>query len=133
MSLTRREQPRRVVLLCCHFARNLAYYRVGHPGEPWHPNRDFWVTVNGNFLDQCVLEWAKLLGDRRGDHHWMQIVSDPTKFEKELLKYLKMNAAEFETYRDQVREYRDKFLAHLDSLKVMTPPRLDIAKASVES
>jgi hypothetical protein len=29
MSLTRRERLRRVVLLCCHFARNLAYSRVG--------------------------------------------------------------------------------------------------------
>ena len=81
MSLTRREAatPRcAAVLPFC--AQTLPTIEFGHPGEPRHPNRDFWVTVNGNFLDQCVLEWAKLLGDRRGDHHWMQIVSDPTKF-----------------------------------------------------
>src|ERR1700733_933850 len=130
--LSRRERLRRVVLLCCHFTRNLAYYRVGHPGEPRTPNRDFWVTVNGNFLDQCVLEWCKLLGDLRGEHHWRQIVTDAAIFETELLRHLGMNAAEFDDYIKQMREYRDKFVAHLDSDRVMNPPRLDTALSSVK-
>jgi hypothetical protein len=132
LPLTRRERLRRVVLLCCHFTRNLAFYRVGRPGEPRSPNREFWVTVNGNFLDECVLEWCKLLGDTRGDHYWKQVVSDAEKFEMELLQNLGMDAAEFESYRNEMREYRDKFLAHLDSLREIKFPKLNIAKASVE-
>ncbi len=130
--LSRRERLRRVVLVCCHFTRNLAYYRVGHPGEPRYPNRDFWVTTNGNFLDQCVLEWCKLLGDLRGEHHWKQIVSDPVTFEAEILRHLGMTAVQFDDYIKQMRAYRDKFVAHLDSLRQMHPPRLDSALASIQ-
>jgi hypothetical protein len=132
MPLTRRDQLRRVTLVCCHFMRNLAYYRVAHPGEPRSPNRDFWVTVDGNFLDQCVLEWCKLLGDERAQHHWSKIVSDKATFEQELVAHLNMNAAAFQDYRNEMREYRDKFVAHLDDLRVMQVPRLDNARASVE-
>lgn len=58
MPLTRRERLRRVTLLCCHFIRNLAYYRVAHRGEPRSPNRDFWVTVDGNFRIRACLSGA---------------------------------------------------------------------------
>jgi hypothetical protein len=129
--LTRKERLRRVVLLCCHFTRNLAYYRVGNPGEPRSQNRDFWVTVNGNFLDQCVLEWCKLLGDKSAEHHWRKIVTDADAFQQELLKHLEIDAATFETYRNEMHLYRDKFIAHLDSLRTMSPPKLDMARASV--
>jgi hypothetical protein len=112
--------------------RNLAYYRAAHPGEPRSPNRDFWVTVHGNFLDQCVLEWCKLLGDERAQHHWSKIVADKARFERELLEHLNVDAAVFQTYRNEMREYRDKFVAHLDDLRVMQVPRLDYARASVE-
>jgi hypothetical protein len=88
MPLTRRDRLRRVTLLCCHFTRNLAYYRVANPGEPRTPNRSFWVTVDGNFLDQCVLDWCKLLDDERAQHYWAKIVSDKTRFERELLARL---------------------------------------------
>jgi hypothetical protein len=111
--------------------RNLAYYRVAHPNEPRSPNRDFWVTVDGNFLDQSVLEWCKLLGDERAQHHWTKIVSDKVSFERELLAHLSMDAEVFHGYRNEMREYRDKFVAHLDELPVMQIPRLDNARASV--
>jgi hypothetical protein len=132
MSLTRRDRLRRVTLLCCHFIRNFAYYRVSHPGEPRSPNREFWVTADGNFLDQCVLEWCKLLGDERAQHHWAKIVSDKTRFERELLAHLKTDAATFQTYRDEMRAYRDKFVAHLDELHEMQVPKLENARTSIE-
>jgi hypothetical protein len=131
IALSRRERLRRVALLCCEFMRNLAYYRTGFPGEPREP-REFWVTVNGNFLDQCVLVWGKLIGDRKAQHHWANIVSDPGNFEPELLRHLKFDAEAFKKYRDSVHEYRDRFVAHLDAERVMTPPKLDPAKLSVE-
>jgi hypothetical protein len=129
--LTKRERLRRVVLLCCHFMRNLAYYRVGHPGEPRAKDREFWLTVNGNFMDQCVLEWCKLFGDTKGEHAWPNIVSEPAAFEAALLSQLSISAADLEAYRVGMREYRDKFVAHLNSERVMNIPNLDTAKASV--
>jgi hypothetical protein len=81
--LTRTDYLRRVVLLCSHFMRNLAYYRTGQrfpdgwKAKPLVPTAPFWRTVNGNFIDVCVLEWCKLFGDkittradRQNNHYW---------------------------------------------------------------
>ena len=88
--------------------------------------------MNGNFLDQCVLVWSKLIGDRKAQHHWAKIVSDPGNFKPAMLRHLKFDAEAFKKYRDNVHEYRDTFVAHLDVERVMTPPKLDPAKLSVE-
>jgi hypothetical protein len=138
VTLSRRERLRRVVILCCHFTRNLAYYRVGgrHPSgwkdPPLQPTASFWRVVNGNFIDTCILEWCKLLGDTKGQHSWMRVVSDKEQFKTELLKHLSVSEVQFEDFRQEMREYRDKFIAHLDSELVMNIPKLDVAKRSVE-
>jgi hypothetical protein len=117
--------------------RNLAYYRVGgqHPigwkDPPLVATASFWRLVNGNFIDACVLDWCKLLGDAKGQHFWRRIVSDD-KFKAELLRHLNVSDAEFEEFRLKMREYRDKFVAHLDSNLVMNIPTLGVARKSVE-
>jgi hypothetical protein len=130
--MPRRERLRRVVLLCCAFMRNLAYYRATFSAAPAGPNGEFWVTTNGNSIDQAVLEWCKLFCGKEERHSWERIVSDRKKFEKELLKRLGMSESEFEDYRVAMRRYRDKFLAHLDSDRVMNIPNLDAAQRAVE-
>jgi hypothetical protein len=119
------------VLLCIHFARNLAYYRAGH-NRVAKSGSQFWATVDGNFLDTAVLEWCKLLGDNRGKHYWGNVVSDKGEFKRELLRHLDIKEDEFAEYVDQVRTYRDKFLAHLDDRETMDIPFMNRAKASVE-
>jgi hypothetical protein len=104
MPLSRRERLRRVTLVCCHFTRNLAYYRVAHPGEP-QPESELLGHGRWNFLDQCVLEWCKLLGDEGAQHNWAKIVSDEVRFERELFTQLGMDAAAFQAYRNEMREY----------------------------
>jgi hypothetical protein len=84
------------------------------------------------FFDQCVLVWGKLIGDRKAQHHWANIVSDPGKFRRKMLRHLKFDAEAFKKYRDSVHAYRDKFVAHLDDERVMRFPHLDHAKLSVE-
>ena len=135
--MTRRERMRRVVLLCCSFTRNLAYYRAGQDARgrallsASHPQASFWRQANANFIDVCVLEWCKLLGDRKAEHHWSRIVRDTAEFEAGLLQRLGVNAVAFQAQIDAMRRYRDKFVAHLDSLPVMDIPVLDAAQASV--
>jgi hypothetical protein len=121
---------RRVTLLCCHFARNLAYYRSGFIGARLVRDTEFWRTVSGNFIDLCVLEWCKLFGDRNEEHYWRRIVSNPATFEAGLLNHIRITASEFEQEIQGMRRYRDKFVAHLDSDKVMHIPNLDVAKNS---
>jgi hypothetical protein len=133
LTVNRIERLRRVLTLCCYFIQNLAYYRAGWNERKVFPRYEsqFWVTANGNFLDQCVLEWFKLFGDEKGKHYWGKIVSDPASFEENLLVALGINASGFDAHVDKIRRYRDKFVAHLDSDKVMNIPDLEVAKKAV--
>lgn len=135
-AMPRKDRLRRVAKLCLSFARNLAYYRVAQ--RPDYASildqpkvGSFWTVANGNFIDVCVLEWCKLLGDPKGKHNWYNIVSDPNSFQSQLLGHLGITEAEFDEEIEKMRRYRDKFLAHLDSDYVMDIPTLDIAKKSV--
>jgi hypothetical protein len=139
--LTRPERLRRVVVLCESFTRNLAYFRVGHDYvsrlSDAHPHVSFWVQVTNNFLDICVLEWCKLFGERDrkqygwGQHGWRAIVGNHDSFEEGLLTDLNITEEQFCDLAGRVRNYRDKFVAHLDSSLVMMPPILDNALKSL--
>jgi hypothetical protein len=133
LAVNRIERLRRVLILCCYFIQNLAYYRAGWNDQKVFPRykSQFWVTANGNFLDACVLEWCKLFGDEKGEHHWARIVSDPTSFEQRLLLTLGISRPDFDAQIEKIRLYREKFVAHLDSDKVMNIPDLEIAKKAV--
>ena len=129
--MDRRQRIRRVVLLCAHFARNMAYYRAGWDGLTLKRKEDFWKTINGNCLDIAVLEWCKLFADRKDPHHWSNIATNPADFERLLLKAVEMSDVDFAAYIKVVRTYRDKFVAHLDDELVLRPPPLDTAWAAV--
>lgn len=136
--MTRRDRVRRLLILCNHFLRNLAFYRTGwrRGGIDRKPTlrrkeNQFWVTVNGNFFDICVLEWCKLYGDKKGKHHWSKVVTRQDEFERQLLERLRMTSGEFEAYIKVMRRYRDKFVAHLDDSPIMYLPWLRPAKSSV--
>ena len=129
--MTRRQRLRRAGILCCHFLRNLAFYKAGwRKGELIFKDQ-FWVNANGNFIDICVLEWCKLFGDKRGQHYWPKVVTDQTAFLTGLLHAVGQTEAEFDTYIEEMRTYRDKFIAHLDFGTVMYIPKLRIARKSV--
>ena len=129
--MTRRQLLRRAGILCCHFLRNLAFYKAGWKNGQRVNNDQFFVNVNSNFLDVCVLEWCKLFGDKRGEHYWRKVITDQEAFFVVLLQRLKLTEAEFEAYVKSMRTYRDKFVAHLDTEEVMYPPKLRTARKSV--
>jgi hypothetical protein len=142
--LPHRDRMRRVVLLCCAFARNVAFYRAAWTDQAQpllskrHPEASFWRQVNGNFLDMAVLDWCKLFGDQKdtpyrrlGKHHWRRVVSDPEKFEARLLVQLNTNAEGIAALITKMRDYRDKFVAHLDDELTMYLPELDAAREAV--
>lgn len=130
-------QVRRIALLCCHFTRNVAYYRVGYVDEngmgPLKQATEFGATVNGNMVDIAVLEWCKLFADRKGHHHWTKFVRldlEQRQFLTNLLDVLNINEAAWRRYLDEFRVYRDKFVAHLDTENVARIPQLEIALQS---
>ena len=130
MTLTAEERIRRVAILCCHCLRNLAFYRAGQRHGTVRVAQQFWVNANGAFLDTCVLEWCKLFVDQDGKHHWKRVVNEPDKFVVGLLSRLRISQREFRTYAKTVLRYRNKFVAHLDDLRVMQIPRLRVIRKS---
>jgi len=126
--MTPTQRIRRVALLCCHALRNLAYYRSCSHKEEF--DNEFWKTVNGNFLDICVLEWCKLFGDKRGKHYWDKVITDRTTFVEGLLNSVALSQEKFNAYVDEMQFYRNKFIAHLDSERTMPIPELDLVLKS---
>jgi len=130
-SLDRRDRLRRAVILCQNFTRNIAFYRAGWAPSalpllhPKHDHAAFWRQTNGNFLDICVLEWCKLLGDKKAKHHWTKLVFDPVSFEAAMYKHIGIDADAFALKVQEIRRYRDTFVAHLDSDLVAHIPLLD--------
>lgn len=129
--MNRRKRLRRTGILCMHFVRNAAYYRAWNAAPIARRHEQFWRTINGNFIDICILEWCKLFGDLRAQHHWSKSVTDPKAFLEGLYEHTGLSEVDFEAYRLQVREYRDKFVAHLDELNKMQIPNLQPALNSV--
>lgn len=111
--------------LCCHFARNLAYYnaaqrilKLNHEG--------FWLTATGNFLDTSVLEWCKLFGNRNGKYHWQKILPNPKAFKQWMLNELHLPESGFKVQHSMVKDYRDEFVAHLEDGDITTVPNMNI-------
>jgi hypothetical protein len=130
----RRNQLRMVVRLCCSFGRNLAYYRAWWGDEHQHflslahSHGDFWVAVNNNFFDMCVLDWCKLFARKSEKHYWGNVASDQSKFEADLLHHLDLDASAFKNQIHTMSSYRDKFIAHQDLERKGEYPTLDAAK-----
>lgn len=128
---------RRIALLNCHFARNLAYYRGGFVSRDGTGHlidmSEVGRTVNGNFLDIAVLEWCKLFADWNSRHHWRRAIETfaaQTRFRAELLASLGIHLTAWESYLETVRTYRDKFVAHLDNEEVAIIPSMELALGS---
>lgn len=128
---------RRIALLCCHFTRNVAYYRIGYVDETGTGNlkqaTEFGATVNGNRIDIALLEWCKLFTDKKGHQHWRKFVrtdAEQQQFITDLLQVIGINDANWLRYLDEFRVYRDKFVAHLDTEDRMHIPQLEMALQS---
>ncbi|MGJ7607130.1 hypothetical protein ACSFA7_22535 [Variovorax sp. LT1R20] len=128
-ALTEGERVRRVALLTHHCIDNIACYRAG-----WATNskgerhvvvqRNFWIRANGNFLDIAVSEWCKVFADKKSKHHFARVIPEPATLLAGLTAALGMDEAAYGALIDGVREYRDKFVAHLDDQRVMNVPAM---------
>jgi len=130
--MDRTKRLRRVALLCCHFTRNCAYYRAGWSKGKSKATNDFAITIQNNFIDIAILEWLKLFGGHNDKHHWKKIVSNKEEFKSQFLTACEITDNKFEEYQDELKKYRDKFVAHLDGEEKMNIPQLDISITAVK-
>lgn len=119
------KRARRAAMLCCHFARNFAYYSVFRSSTVLR-EEGFWLTVHGNFVDVCVLEWCKLFGNRNGKYHWQNVTLNSQEFRRQLLNMHGIDDAELKRLWNEVKSYRDNFVAHLEEDEATAIPNLNV-------
>jgi hypothetical protein len=73
---------------------------------------------------------CKLFVDKNGRHYWKKVITDHNRFFSGLMKKLDYSEEEFDKYISEMKEYRDKFVAHLDDKTCGRYPTLNIAKES---
>lgn len=124
--ITRAQRLRRVCIIATNFARNMAYYRASrNNGDRLLPQQNFWINLEGNCIDVAVLEWCKLFAENTGRHSWRRVVADADEFEVALLNTVRLTPEQFDEVIQEVRTYRDRFIAHLDNELTMHIPTLD--------
>lgn len=130
--MNRRTRLRRTAILCLHCLRNAAYYRSWNAAPTVRRREQFWISLNGNFFDVCLLDWCKLFGDLKAKHHWSKTITDQPDFLHQMYGACGLNQQTFEDYRLEVRAYRDKYVAHLDEDASLSVPRLRHAIATAK-
>ena len=123
----------RTSALCQHTIRNLAYVQVLSERKTEWSHIHFWICAHNNFLDVGILEWCKLFTDVSGKHHWTRTVSNRAKFEMLVHSAAGMSKSEFSEYCEQLRWYRNRFLAHLDEDLSFRLPKMEPAIASAKT
>lgn len=113
-----------------YIVRNVAYYRALADYSD-SLDQNFWIYAFNNNFDMSVLEWCKVFGSRGEPTHWTTVVSDADIFRASLLTELKLTCDEWNSYWDEMKNYRDLSVAHHTTEPRLTKyPRLDVALAS---
>jgi hypothetical protein len=110
--------------------RNAACYRALSKYND-EINENFMKMIYNNFFDMAILEWCKVFGADSEYTHWKTLVKDHISFRQELLKSLEISQFDWEAYWKDIKNYRDKFIAHHQrDLHRTHYPRLNIAVKS---
>jgi hypothetical protein len=122
----REELLRRVALKCADFARQLSYHRALAEYQGTFA-QNFWKYMYNNAIDLAVLDWFHLFGYHNDDLHWKQVVTDVPAFRSQLFQSLQMTEDAWKAYRETIKDYRDKDVAHIDVRPISQIPDMALA------
>lgn len=117
---------RRAGLKCADFARQLSYHRALNDHKDGF-KLNFWIYVFNNSIDLAVLDWFHLFGYHNDDLHWKQIVADVDSFRQKLFNHVHMTEDQWNSYREEIKTYRDKDVAHIEVRPKSQVPEMSIA------
>ncbi|BBO76286.1 hypothetical protein DSCW_37030 [Desulfosarcina widdelii] len=80
-----------------------------------------------NTIELSVLDWFHLFGYHNDDLHWKRVVLDIEGFRQALFTHMKMTEDEWIGYRETVKNYRDKDVAHIEVRPVSNVPEMQNA------
>jgi len=107
---------RRVGMKCRDFARQLSYHRAldRYKNQSGKFNLNLWTTVYNNAIDVAILDWFHLFGYHNDDLHWKNIVKDINAFRSALFTTVGLDEQGWTSYRETIKTYRDKDVAHIE-------------------
>jgi hypothetical protein len=103
----------RVATKCGDFARNLSFHRALGEYVKDSEKLNFWIHMYNNAIELAILDWSHLFGNHKDDLHWKRVVHDPVGFKRQLLQTIHMTEQEWSTYHREIKDYRDKDIAHI--------------------
>lgn len=107
---------RRVGMKCRDFARQLSYHRALdlYKSQSGKFNLHFWTTVYNNAIDVACLDWFHLFGYHKDNLHWKKNVKDIDAFRNKLFSIAGFGEQDWISYRESIKTYRDKDVAHVE-------------------
>lgn len=116
----------RVCLKCADFVRQLSLHRAfdGYQGQLRH---NFWIYIYNNSIDMAVLDWCHLFANHSDALHWKKVIPDGDEFRINLFKHLEISETTWKVYRDSLKSYRDKNVAHIEVLPALNIPDMTFA------
>lgn len=126
--IEREKLLRRVALKCRDVVLQLSYHRaINKQRSPLNFNLNFWICTYNNTIDMAVLDWGHLFGNEKDDLHWKNVANDVDKFRTELLSEIELPLEKWVTYWEEVKNYRDKSVAHIEMRPSSNIPEMTIA------
>jgi hypothetical protein len=117
---------RRVAFKCGDFARQLSYHRaLGDHSNDFIQN--FWICMYNNAIDLAVLDWFHLFGYQKDHLHWKIVIREIDCFRNGLLRAVGMTEEKWRKYRQSIKDYRDKDVAHIEVRAVSQVPEMTVA------
>ncbi len=120
---------RRVALKCADFARQLSYHEA-LANHVHGCGQNFWIYMFNNTINLAALDWFNLFGYHNDDLHWKRVVPDVDGFRQSLLRHMDMTEDEWKAYRETIKDYRDKDVAHIEVVPVSNVPKMQGALTS---
>ena len=130
LNMDRNRLLNRVCLKCADFVRQLSLHRA-FDGFQGKLRQNFWIYIYNNSIDMAVLDWCHLFGSHSDDLHWKKIVPNIIEFREDLYKHLETNETTWIVYRDNLKGYRDKNVAHIEIRPLTNIPDMTFALDSV--
>jgi hypothetical protein len=104
----------RVATKCGDFARNLSFHRALGEHIKDSVKLNFWIHMYNNAIELAILDWFHLFGNHKDDLHWKRVMHDSQDFRQQLLQEIGMNEQEWKAYHKEIKDYRDKDIAHIE-------------------
>ncbi|WP_406833659.1 hypothetical protein [Pseudomonas asiatica] len=123
----------RAEMNCLSFVNNLAL--SGATREQLGRGRvlsNFWSQISRNALDLAILDWCHAFGQHNDVLHWKKVFpGNEAEFRDDLLIWMDISFDEFLQFREHMKMYRDKDLAHMELRNISMIPAMSTAVHSM--